>query len=115
MTYNTFDIKLQDHFKLYVLLKDKITFESELLNNEIHFYSNLNEQPIIDGGVRYFLLDSDRAKIDQIIIENEIMASTETIPTSDHRDNKKSIKLYFYIVAIVIVTMIFIGIIDKLL
>ncbi len=114
MTDNTFDIKLEDHFKLYVLLKDKITFESELRNNGIPFYANLNEQPNINGGIRYFLLNSDRPKIDEIVIDNEIIANTETIPSSDYRDSKKVIKLYFYTVAIVIGVIFLITIIEKL-
>ncbi len=113
VTDNTFDIKLEDHFKLYILLRDKITFESELRNNGIEFYSGQKEQPIIDGGIRYFLLNSDRPKIDQIIIKNEIIANTETITVSDHRDDKKVMKLYLYVAGIVIAIMILIGVIDR--
>lgn len=90
---NNFDVKHKKHFKLYVQLKDKITFESELEKYNIHYYTNINEQPFIDGGIRYFLLDVDREKIDQILIKNEILASTETIPNNDYKDDYKIIKL----------------------
>ena len=90
---NNFDVKHKKHFKLYVQLKDKITFESELEKYNIHYYTNINEQPFIDGDIRYFLLDVDREKIDQILIKNEILASTETIPNNDYKDDYKIIKL----------------------
>tara|TARA_B100000767_G_C19653093_1_gene487642 strand:- start:509 stop:694 length:186 start_codon:yes stop_codon:yes gene_type:complete len=54
---NNFNTKLKRHSKLYILLKDKIIFESELQKNGIKYYANINEQPFIDVGIRYFLLD----------------------------------------------------------
>ncbi len=98
------DIKYNSHFKLYVLLKDKIIFENKLNTNGIQFYTNLNEQPEIGGGIRYFLLDSDREKIDKILIESDIIATTETIPIYDYRDQQKIYKV------VAIVTLSVIGI-----
>ncbi len=108
-------IKLKDHFKLYILLKDKIVFESELLNNQIPFYCDLNEQPMIDEGIRYFLLNSDRPKVDQIITDNEIIASTETIYLYDYRDKIKETKLYLYAILAVVIIMLMIAFFDKIL
>ena len=56
-------MKQKDHFKIYVLLKDKIIFESELRDNGVEFYTQLNEQPMIENGIRYFLLKTDRKKL----------------------------------------------------
>ena len=113
LSENNFDIKLKKHYKLYVLLKDKIIFESELEKNGIKYYSEINEQSSIDGGIRYFLLDSDMKNIDQIITQNEIIASTESILVSDYRDKKKVMKLYLTIAGIIIVLIILIILIGK--
>ncbi len=37
---NNLDIKLQEHFKLNILFKDKILFEKLLIENNIPFYKN---------------------------------------------------------------------------
>ena len=94
-------IKFEDHFKLYVLLKDKIIFESELQKSGIDFYFEEN-QPNLAGGIRYFLRDIDRPKIDKLIVENEIIGSTETIPSYDYRDEQKSQKMYLIVAGIVV-------------
>ena len=110
---SNFDIKLKKHYKLYVLLKDKIIFESELEKGGIKYYSEINEQPSIDGGIRYFLLDSDMKNVDQIITQNGIIASAESILVSDYRDEKKIMKLYLIIAGIIIGLIIFIILIGK--
>lgn len=107
---NHFDIKYQEHFKLLVLFKDKIIFESELINRDISFYTEEN-QPLISGGIRYFLLDKDRFDINEILKNHAIIASTETINISDYRDVKKAYKLYLifsilFIIIIVILSLI---------
>jgi len=101
MENESIKIKFEEHFKLYVLLKDKIIFESELFKNGIDFYFEEN-QPNIMGGIRYFLRDIDRLKIDKILIENEIIASTETIPSNDYRDQQKAQKIYAITACIVV-------------
>ncbi len=112
MKENSFKIKFEDHFKLYVLLKDKILFETSLIQNGVDFYFEEN-QPIIENGIRYFLRDRDRPKIDEIIIKKEIIASVETISTDDYRDVHKGQKLYFYVAAIVIAIMLIIIFFDS--
>ena len=109
-----FEIKYENHFKLYVLQKDQIIFESELVRNKIDFYSDIENQPNIVGGIRYFLLDRDSKEIDKIIIENEIIASTETIANADYRDGQKANKIYLIIAGIVIGIMLLIIFIDSL-
>ncbi|WP_045471417.1 hypothetical protein [Winogradskyella sp. PG-2] len=85
LSENNFDIKLKEYYKLYVLLKDKIIFESELHKSGIKFYANINEQPFGDS-IRYFLLDSDMENIDRIVTNNGIVANTESHLISDFRD-----------------------------
>ena len=114
MSENNFDIKLKEHYKLYVLLKDKIIFESELYKNGIKYYADINEQTSIDGGIRYFLLDSDMQNVDRIITENGIVANTESHLISDFRDEKKIMKLYVTVAAAVIGIIILIAIIGNL-
>ena len=114
LSENNFDIKLKEHYKLYVLLKDKIIFESELQNNGIKYYVDIHEQPSIDGGVRYFLLDSDMKNVDRIIIENGIVANTESHLISDFGDQKNVMKLYIAVVGVVIGIIILIALIGNL-
>jgi len=68
------------------LLKDTIRFEVAMNRKQIPFYSEINEQPDIAEGIRYFILDTDREKVDKLLIENDIIASTETISNHDFRD-----------------------------
>ena len=111
---NNFDIKLKEHYKLYIFLKDKIIFESELYKNGIKYYAEINEQPSIDGGIRYFLLNSDMENVDRIIMENGIVANTESHLIPDFRDEKKIMKLYVAVAGAVIGIIILIAIIGNL-
>lgn len=115
LSENNFDIKLKEHYKLYVLLKDKIIFESELQKSGIKYYADLNEQPFIDSGVRYFLLDSDMENVDRIIIENGIVANTESNLISDFTDENKVMKLYVAVVSAIIGIIILIVLIGKII
>jgi hypothetical protein len=89
-----------------VLFKDKITFESELENQQIQYYCDIQNQPNFENGIRYFINDYDKIKIDEIFIKNGIVASTETINVFDYRDNKKIMSIYLIISAIVVLIMI---------
>ena len=105
---NNIDIKFQEHFKLNILFKDKILFENVLIESNIPFYKN-----DLTNDSLYFLLDKDKIKINDLLIKNEIIASTETIPTYDYREQKKVQKLYFKILLIVtLITVISIFFMD---
>lgn len=99
---NSAEVKFQNHFKLNVLFKDYILFENLLLENNIDFYHNSNENSDISSGTLFFLLDKDRVIIDKILIDNEIIASTETILMSDYREETKVQKFYFSVFLIVV-------------
>lgn len=99
---NSIDVKFQEHFKLNVLFKDYILFENLLLENNIDFYHNSNENSDISDGTLFFLLDKDRIIIDQLLIDNGIIASTETILMSDYREETKVQKFYFSVFLIVV-------------
>ncbi|MEG1024992.1 MAG: hypothetical protein RSD71_10915 [Flavobacterium sp.] len=101
---NSIDIKFQNHFKLYVLLKDKIIFESELNKSNIKYYIDIETQALSDNGIRYFLLDKDQEGIDDILLSKNIIASTETINVNDFRDVKNYYKVYF-IIALLVITL----------
>lgn len=115
MTRNNPEILFKDYLKIYVLPKDKIIFERELENQNIEYYSDIENQPMFENGIRYFILDADRIKLDKIFTENRIIAHTETIPTADYRDGKKAMKLYLIVGGIVLGIMILIMIIENLL
>ncbi len=99
---NSAEVKFQNHFKLNVLFKDYILFENLLLENNIDFYHNSNENSDISNGTLFFLLDKDRVIIDQLLIDNEIIASTETILMSDYREERKVQKFHFLVYLIVV-------------
>ena len=105
---NSIDVKFQEHFKLNVLFKDYILFENLLLENNIDFYHNSNENSDISDGTLFFLLDKDRVIIDKILIDNEIIASTETIMISDYRVEKKVQKFHFLVYLLVVGLLILI-------
>lgn len=81
---------------------------------QISFYSEINEQPDISGGIRYFILDTDRENVDKLLIENDIIASTETITNYDYREQKKLYKVCVW-VAISITLLILFGLIIEFL
>ena len=115
MKNNNPEILFKDHFKIYVLLKDMILFENELKNHEIEYYTDLENQTMLDSEIRYFIQDADRIKLDKIFIENEIIAQIETVSTSDYRDGKKTMKLYLKVGVFVFGIMMLIIIVEKLL
>ncbi len=64
LSENNFHIKLKKHYRLYVLLKDKIIFESE-------WYKILRWNkwiPSIDVRIRNFILDSDMENVNLAIL-----------------------------------------------
>lgn len=118
-TKNRFYIKKEKNFKLYIPLKEQIIFESEMNKNGIDFYSNLNEQPIINEGIRYFLLETDKIRIDEIIKENGILSGIESTGIVDYTDSKKMYKIYLKMVLTIFLFFSIIGltlyIYDKLI
>ncbi|UGS21985.1 hypothetical protein [Flavobacterium cyclinae] len=105
---NSAEVKFQNHFKLNVLFKDYILFENLLLENNIDFYHNSNENSDISDGTLFFLLDKDRVIIDKLLIDNEIIASTETILMSDYREERKVQKLHLSVYLIIILILVII-------
>ncbi|MFV7236319.1 MULTISPECIES: hypothetical protein [Flavobacterium] len=110
---NVIKVKFQNHFKLYILFQDKIVFESELINKEIDFYEDYDNQPVNGDNIRYFLLDSDKEKIDLLLKEAKIVGSTETIAISDFRQQRKIQYLYLKAIFLVVLIMVLIILWDK--
>ena len=106
-------VLLKNHLKIYVLLKDKIIFEMELEKQNIEYYCDIEKQPTLENGIRYFVLEEDRIKIDEIFIKHGIIANTETIKISDYRDGKKIMSVYLKFLAIAIAIMIGIIIVER--
>ena len=115
MKINTPKILFEDNLKIYVLPKDRIIFENELEKQNVEYYCDIENQPMFESGIRYFIKNEDRIKIDRIFIENQIIANTETIQTSDYRDEKKIQKVYLKVAGIVIGIMLLIMLIESLL
>lgn len=94
---------IENHYKLMISFKDKILFESELDKKEINYYV---ENDHFGDKVRFVFLDSDHKKVDNIIINNEIVATVESNLVSDFNDQSKMVKLYL-IIAFVFIAIIF--------
>ncbi|MNK07698.1 hypothetical protein D3C87_256150 [compost metagenome] len=107
MSYNNFNIKYKDHFILFVELKDKVIFESELSRNNIVYHIDDN-QSTLDNTTRYFLLNDNKASIDEIIINNGIVANTGSTHMADFNDQKKVMRLYGLIAAAIALIIILI-------
>ena len=101
---NNANVKFENHFKLYVPFRDKIIFESELINNNIEFYYEEN-QPNINISVKYFLKDSDANEIDKIIRENQIISSIEN-QILDYKQEQKIQKLYLKVATVTIIIIL---------
>ena len=112
---NNPEILFKEHLKIYVLLKDKITFENELEKENIEYYCDIENQPMLESNIRYFIKNSDKDIIDKIFIENGIIAETETIQISDYRDGKKVLRMQLRVGGIVFIIMILIIMIEKIL
>ncbi|OGS74624.1 MAG: hypothetical protein A3G95_09180 [Flavobacteria bacterium RIFCSPLOWO2_12_FULL_31_7] len=115
MKINTPKILFEDNLKIYVLPKDRIIFENELEKQNVEYYCDIENQPMFESGIRYFIKNEDRIKIDRIFIENQIIANIETIQTSDYRDEKKIQKVYLRVAGVVIGIMLLIMLIESLL
>lgn len=115
MKVNTPKLLFENNVKIYVLPKDKIIFESELEKQNIEYYCDIENQPMFESGIRYFIKNDDRIKIDKIFIENEIIANTETIQISDYRDEKKIQKVYLKVAVVVIGIILLIVLFESLL
>ena len=111
---NNPEILFENHLKIFVLLKDKIIFENELEKQNIEYYCDVENQPLIGNEIRYFIRNNDRIKIDKIFVDNQIIAQTETIKISDYRDGKRVMKLYLIATGIAIGIMLLIIVIDHL-
>ena len=94
MSNTNINIRLKDSYKLYIPFKDKILFESILEENGISYYTNIDEQPDIDGGLRYFLLSSDKVEIEKLIAANQIISSNESNIMLDFKDYRKLFKVF---------------------
>ena len=89
---NNASVKFENHFILYIPFRDKIIFESELINNNIEFYFEENQRNI-NISVKYFLKDKDAKEIDKIIRKNQIISSIDN-QIFDYKQERKIQKLY---------------------
>ena len=117
MSKSNFDIKLKEHFKLYISLKDKICFESELFHNNIEHYFDFDEQSSNGECLRYYFLESDSKRIDEILIKNGIITFTESNIIGDFQENSKVMKsvaiVAFVLIGILILASVFINLLNS--
>ena len=97
---NNHEVLLDNHLTIYILLKDKISFEFALEENQIDHYCDLDQTDLEDG-IRYCIRNEDRLMLNKILRKNKIIASTETIPMYDYRDVKKGYVIYLIIALVV--------------
>lgn len=105
---NTSEVLYKDHYKLYVEIENIVSFESLLISNQIDFHSDSEQQTLLGNQTRYFLLTSDREKVDRLIIEHSIQASTEAIPSQFKKD-RRALKLFYTAILIVVLLSALVG------
>ena len=96
---NTVDVKLQNHFKLYILFKDYMAFENELQKKNINYCVDYNQANI--QKYRYFLLHKDKEIIDLILKENNLYIQ-------GFLQMKKGQSLYFKVALVVVILFVLI-------
>ena len=114
MSFTNFYIRFSPHYKLYVQQRDQLVFESILQENNIDFFSNIKEQAFLDTGIRYFLLEADRSKIDALLIKHQIIAQIESNNMPDFTSHKKIMKIYYLIAMIVVLLMLAVIVFDAI-
>ena len=103
---NTID---SDYFDLYVPLKEKISFEEELISLSVDFYFDRNYHKQ-ENYLRYYFKNKDFDLVNTILIKKEITAGTRQIMPRDFEESSRAIKLYFKVavaVVLLFVTMCF--------
>ena len=104
----SFQIKHEDHFKLYVLVEDRFAFENALNNAGIEYYVNTDEQVYVAHSIRYFLKNEDRKKIDELIVLNGINSGIESIGVNRYEFRIIPLKyLVIFLLFVVIVFLLF--------
>lgn len=105
---NISDIKFHNHFKLYILFKDDIIFEDQLIKSHIDYFKDLHQVGSQEE-IRYFLLDDDKDLVNLILSKNNIIASTESLNISDFQHQKKIQHLYLKIVVVVVIILLLVS------
>ncbi|MCB0744869.1 MAG: hypothetical protein KDC67_13255 [Ignavibacteriae bacterium] len=91
-------------------MKDMILLDSELQNSNIRFYNEIVEQPQNSDTFRYYFLNSDNERVNNILVKNEIIAFSESNIIGDFKDNRKTLKLVLLITVILIATLVLVGV-----
>lgn len=105
---NLIQVKYQDHFKLYILFKDNILFESQLLENHIDYFLDTNQVGSQEN-LRYFLLDKDKEIIESILLKNKIIASIESLSIVDFEQEKKVQYLYLKVALVISIILVLVS------
>lgn len=100
MASETFYIKLEPHFRIWVDLKDNIAFEAALYERNVPFHIDDN-QSTVGSCIRYFFPDTHKKHVDDVVKSTTIIAATETIASTDYEVSRKVNRLYFTIAAVV--------------
>jgi hypothetical protein len=112
MSFINFYIRFSPHYKLYVQQRDQLVFEEILQENNIDFYSNIKEQAFLDTGIRYFLREADRSKIDALLIKHQLIAQIESHNMPDFTSHKKIMKVYLLVALIVVLLLLVVIVFD---
>ena len=99
----TIKVKIGRHFKVAVQYKDVLSFESELNDKGLDFYTDCASESSQGSLVFYYLSEKDRPVVDAFLEENGIVALSETLELVDFIDQRKFTSLYLKLVGIFIV------------
>jgi hypothetical protein len=111
---NSAEILSKDHYKLFILFRDNIVFESKLIEYNIDYFVDLNQSGSLEQ-IRYFLLVKDIEVVDDILKENSIIGTIETLNIIDFEVAKKVYALFLKTILIVVLLFILLKIVESFL
>lgn len=108
------NINKEDHFKLYVLIQDRFTFEKELLEHGIEYYSDIENQLGVSESIRYYFKTEDQKRVDEIIVKNGINSGNEITGVTNYNFNLKGARLIIAIIlGIMVLLFLFLNVLSN--
>lgn len=105
-------IKFRDHFKVDVRFENTPALENELIEKGLNFYADYSDESSSDSLVQYYLLNKDRAIIEKILLENEIVLNPQALKYSEFGEERKFMNLYLKCIGVFIVLILLLKTID---
>lgn len=105
---NTIRVKFDRHFKLYVPVRDVTSFENELSQKGIAYYTDKRKGLHFNEMVLYCILHKDSATVHQILIDKQYVLNSEAVALNVISEERKMVNLYLkFALLFIILTAVF--------